>query len=86
MFRHFNSPSPAHCSMYVGQVTFSKGTTLQVYMEVPPQALFLLSRQKNVRTANADRTALLNESNSNKWKQNMDFFYLHPLPTKFLYQ
>ena len=33
-----------------------------------PRVLFLLSRQKNVRTANAGRTALCNENNSNKWK------------------
>ena len=55
-------------------------------LEVPPplpRVLLLLSRQKNVKTANAGRTVLWNESNSNKWKQNMDFFYLDPLPTNF---
>ena len=42
----------------------------------PPQVLFLLSRQKYVRTANAGRTALWNESNSNKWKVKKHGFLL----------
>ena len=34
---------------------------------VPPGVVFIV-QTKNVRTANAGRTALSNESNSNKWK------------------
>ena len=41
---------------------------------------------KNVRTANTGMTVLLNESEPNKWKQDIDFFYSDPLPTNFLYQ
>ena len=65
--------------------TLKNGTSVWVYIgSAPlPRVLLLLSRQKNVRTANAGRTVLWNESNSNKWKQNMDFFYLDPLPTNF---
>ena len=46
----------------------------------------LLYGQTNVRTANTGRTVLWNESNSNKWKQKIDLFYLDPLPQFFLYQ
>ena len=63
-----------------------KNDTLKNGMSHIGLLLFLLSRQKYVRTVNAGRTALRNESNSNKWKKNMDFFYLDPLPTKFLNQ
>ena len=48
------------------------------------QVLFLLSRRKYVITVNAGRTALWNESNSNKLKYwNVDLFYLDPFPQSF---